>query len=142
MLKACAVCGTEFNAKRKAARYCGERCKKRAQRRPGGTVVTLASAARPQRDAPAPLSGDGLAAATARALERAGRSDTELAAAAMLLARRLDSAVDSETGAGVAALMKEYRATLAEATKDAEAADDELDQIRGSAALKLLAGGA
>lgn len=139
MRRSCAVCKTEFEAKRKAAKYCGERCKKRAQRGPTAKLVSLPP---PKSTPEMPTAGDELAQATADALEKAGRRSTELGTAAMLLARRLDAVSLLETGAGVAALMKEYRATLAEATKDAEAADDELDQIRGSAALKLLAGGA
>jgi hypothetical protein len=67
-----------------------------------------------------------------------GRADTELGAAALLVAARLDAVSLRETGAGVAALMKEFRATLADAVRDAESSDDELDQIRRSAALKLI----
>jgi hypothetical protein len=36
MRKTCAMCPTDFEAKRPSAKYCGERCKKRAQRQPGG----------------------------------------------------------------------------------------------------------
>lgn len=132
MTKTCSSCGKPFEAKRRAAKFCGDRCRKRAQRRPGAKLLTL-----PQPDA---VDGE-LASATQRSLSNAGRLDSELAAAALLLARRLDAVASIETGAGVAALMKEYRATLADALKDAEADDDELDEIRGSAALKLLRGG-
>lgn len=136
MIKACVQCGQEFEAKRAAAKYCGERCKKRAQRAPAANVVAIGTAAQ------APRLPDGeLTRATHRALDDAERLDTEMGTAALLLARRLDLASLAETGAGVAALMKEYRATLAEALRDVEAEDDELDQIRAAAALKLIAGG-
>lgn len=133
----CVSCGERFEAKRGTAKYCGARCRVRSHRAPSARVVAIGAAGKPGAQ---PGDGD-LASATRRSLEAAARLDTELGAAALLLARRLDAATFAETGAGVAALMKEYRATLTEALRDAEAVDDELDQIRGSAALKLLKGG-
>lgn len=138
MIKTCVSCGEPFEAKRAAAKYCGERCKKRAQRAPSANVVAIGTATKSAT--PRAAEGD-LTRATRKALDDADRVDTELGTAALLLARRLDLASFAETGAGVAALMKEYRATLAEALRNVEAEDDELDQIRGSAALKLLRGG-
>lgn len=141
MRKVCEGCGEEFEAKRRSAKYCGATCRQRAHRRPA-KLVAVPTAPEPPREPQTTWTDDGLAEATRRSLEKAGRLGTELGAAAMLLARRLDKVAFDETGGGVASLMKEYRATLAEATKDVETADDELDQIRGAAALKLLAGGA
>lgn len=125
----CKVCGIEFGAKRATAKYCSERCRKRAQRAPA-SVVGLQSLG--------PVSDGDLTRATRAKLVAVGRADTELGAAALLVAARLDAVSLRETGAGVAALMKEFRATLADAVRDAESSDDELDQIRRSAALKLI----
>jgi hypothetical protein len=85
--------------------------------------------------------GEGvLTVSTRRRLESVGRDDTELGVAALLLATRLDSLAANDTGGGLAALMKEFRATLAEAVKDADDDHDALDDIRQSAALKLIRG--
>src|ERR1019366_44147 len=113
MRKSCVVCGAELEAKRADRLYCGSRCSKRAQRQPkpmDAEVIPLAVALSPS---------DGrLAAATCVRLVSIGRRDSELGAAVLLLAKRLDDTSMVETGAGVAALMKEYRATLAEAVRD------------------------
>jgi len=129
MRKVCVIDGTPFEAKRPSAKYCSERCKKRAQRRPSGVVGLPA----PKLDSSAP----SLADATLRRLEVAGRVDSELGTAAMLAAARIDNS-RTETSGGFAALMREYRATLAEAVKDAAHDDDALDEINRSAALKLV----
>jgi hypothetical protein len=129
MLKTC-ECGAEFEAKRAAAKYCSERCKKRAQRRPGGTtkVVTLPPAA--------PASTGSLAAATQAELDRAGRLASAVGQAALALARRIDAS-HGETGSALAALVREHRATLAEAVKDVEVAADPLDELRNRRERKL-----
>lgn len=57
----------------------------------------------------------------------------------MVAARRLDGMGSGETGAGVKALLEAHRLALAEATKDAKQEADPLDEIRRSAALKLIA---
>jgi hypothetical protein len=136
MHKVCVVDGVGFEAKRAAAKYCSERCKKRAQRKPPADAVDLAARRR------AAAGGDGaLLAATRQGLAKVGREDTPLGTAALSIAERIDMVGLSDTGGGMAALMREYRATLAEAVKDADQIDDALEQIRGSAALKLIAGG-
>lgn len=129
MRKVCGACGIGFEAKRANAKYCGEKCRQRGHRRPA-PVVGLPT--------PGPVPDGTLTAATRAKLEAVRRADTELGAAALLVAARLDAVSLLETGAGVAALMKEFRATLADAVRDTESADDELDQIRRSAALKLI----
>jgi hypothetical protein len=132
MQLACASCGGKFEAKRANAKYCGERCRKRAQRKPPATVVGLPS--RPRRPG-------RLAKATKARLEKVGRLDSELGEAVLLLADRLDRVGMVDTGGGIAALMREFRATLAEAVKDDGNSGDALEEIREAAALKLIAGG-
>lgn len=134
MRKTCAMCPTEFEAKRSAAKYCSERCKKRAQRRPGGTKAAkvLAISAEPPSETPL----GGTAAATAAELERAGRLETALGQAALALAYRIDAGV-GETGSSLAALVREHRATLAEAVRDARQKADPLDELRARRERKL-----
>lgn len=127
MRKSCADCKTDFEAKRASAKYCSERCKKRAQRRPGGTAAPVVDL-KPARIPEAPPSGS-VAAATRAALDKAGRTDTPAGQAALTLATRIDWA-QMETGAGLAALVRQHLATLAEAVRGAEKAADPLDELR------------
>lgn len=75
--------------------FCSPTCRKRAAR---GALV-------PSQRPPAPLGGGGLARAVTEELEEAGRLETVLGQAALMLARRIDA--DRDTGAGMAALGRE-----------------------------------
>lgn len=135
--KQCVMCDQPFEAKRSAAKYCGERCKKRAQRAPAdaSNVVSLG------RD---DVGGGGtglVESATRTELEAVGRLDTALGRAALAIAARLDAAGAGETGAGFRALVDGHRAALAEAMRDAEREQDAVETIRASAALKLVSSG-
>lgn len=132
MRKSCASCGQEFEAKRAAAKTCSERCKKRAQRSPQAesSVVPM--------ERPAESTGRLEQAATAE-LESAGRLRSASGEAALALARRVDAS-QGETGSGVASLVREYRAAMAEALKDAETESDPLDEIRLRRERKLASG--
>lgn len=134
MRKTCAMCPTEFEAKRSAAKYCSEKCKKRAQRKPGGTkaakVVKL-----PAESADGSAAGP-LTVATMAELEAAGRLNTALGQAAVALAGRIDTGA-TETGSGLAAMVREHRATLAEALRDAEGQADPLDELQARRERKL-----
>jgi hypothetical protein len=77
-----------------------------------------------------------LAAATQAELDRAGRLGSAVGQAALALARRIDAS-QGETGSALAALVREHRATLAEAVKDAEVAADPLDELRNRRERKL-----
>ena len=132
MRKQCAVCPAEFDAKRASARYCSERCKKRAQRSPDRKA-----AAQPGK-APGPPAGltelapGGLMAATEAKLNAAGRLDGPEGQAALILAARIElSPFSAETGASVAALVRQLHATLAQALAGAKAAADPVeDELR------------
>lgn len=132
--KTCAVCGAGFEAKRAAAKYCGERCRKRAQRRPGGTkaVKVLELPAEPTSETPS----TAVAAATVVELERAGRLETAVGQAALVLAQRID-ANSGETGASLASLTRDHRAAMAEALRDAEVNSDEVDELKARRERKL-----
>ena len=77
-------------------------------------------------------------AATLRELEAAGRADSSVGLAALGLAARIDTAAD--TGASMAALVREYRATMAEAVRGASVAASPLDELRRRRDAKLNAG--
>lgn len=123
MRKACDTCGDNFEAKRRTAKYCSDRCRVQAQR----NSVPVA----PVKPLVRPTSPDeGELTAVARAELRA--ADREQSAAGQLvlaLARRIDDA-GSESGASLAALVKEFRASLAAATAGAEQAADPVDELR------------
>lgn len=123
----CTVCAVGFDAKRES-KYCGGRCRKRAQRRPEG----IAAAAIPAGDAPdtpGARPGAGLEQATRGELAAAGRAETAVGQAAVVLAHRIDRGT-TETGASLAAMVREYRATLAEALRETEQSTDPLDELR------------
>lgn len=131
MRKSCAVCGTEFEAKRAAAKYCGQTCRQRAHRRPEAASDAKVLPLPPETTSePAPVMvGGRLAAATAAELDQAGRLETAVGQAALALAARIDGGI-RETGAALAALVREHRATLAEAVRGAAKAADPLDELR------------
>lgn len=134
MRKACAECGEEFEAKRTAAMYCSGRCTKRAQRRPNPQEGPA-----PVREMPVQPSAGSVTASTQAELERAGREESAAGQSALALARRIDAS-SGETGSGVAALVREHRAVLAEALKDAETAADPIDELRTRRERKLASG--
>lgn len=106
------TCGETFMAKDRRARYCSDRCRKRAQR--AGEVVELPVTPEP--------SGQGAnEAATVRDLEAAGRLDTYLGQACVTLARRLDRP-GVDTGSAVAAVAARLDDLMTKATRGAGAA--------------------
>ena len=115
MTRECAACGQPFEAKRSTARYCGEVCKKRAQRR------------QPKGAKSAPPAPRTLVDVTRARLEAVGRLDTVIGQQALRLAGRLLS--DYDTGSALAALSREFRATMTEALADVEVAADPLDEL-------------
>lgn len=121
MEKPCAVCGIGFDG-HPSAKYCGATCRKRAQRRPGGVKADPVE--------PVAAEGEGpVTAATLSELNSAKRAGTALGESALALARRIDGAA-RDSGASLASLAREHRATLAAALADAESAADPLDELR------------
>jgi len=88
--------------------------------------------------APAAAEDGPLVKAAVARLERAGRLGSDLGEAALLAARRCESASTADTASGLAALLKRYQETMAEAVRDADRDVDALTDIRSSAALKLI----
>lgn len=129
MLRKCDVCDVEYEAQRPSSRYCSSRCRVRNTRSPRPKpVATLPPV-------PAPAAG-GLTESTRVELAKAGRTDTPLGQASLLMARRLDAAV-REPGMGMAALVREYRATFEQAVKGAQTAASPMDELRARRDNKL-----
>lgn len=121
MQRSCAVCGDTFEAKRPQAKYCGERCRKRAQR--GGI------AAKQQDSPPAPTRPtSGLVDAVRVELEAAGRLDSVSGQHAIELANRIVDAPGMNTG--VAALSKQLQAVLGEALRASTKQANPLDELK------------
>lgn len=80
-------------------------------------------------------------AATAAKLAKAERVDSPEGQAALILAARIEmSVISAETGAGLASLVKQYHATMAEALKDAAKGTSPLDELRSRRERKLASG--
>lgn len=122
MKRSCAQCQKPYEAMSPRSRYCSGTCRVRAHnlRKKAAVVAELA---------PAPTDRPPSVAATVRAeLSAVGRLATTAGAAAMALAVRIDA--QAETGAGVAALVKQLHATMTVATADVQVAVDPLDELR------------
>jgi hypothetical protein len=125
-LRSCDVCDRQYDAKRPSSRFCGATCRKRNQRSPEPAAAPALFVA--------PASG--LSAATAAELEAAGRLETSLGQAALVLARRVDGG-DREPGSALASLVREHRASLAEALRGAQQAASPLDEVKARRDRKL-----
>ena len=119
MKRPCDLCGTVYEAKRATSKFCSSNCRTRKAR---GVVVDLPagrlSGVVDESDVPM---ATPVETATLKALVEAGRLDSPLGAAAMMLARRMDSP-GLDTGSAVAAVARQLEATLASATRGASAA--------------------
>lgn len=113
MDRTCTACGKTFTAKRSTAKYCSSSCRANVST---GKVVPLNPGA---PIASHPASTGSLSDATSTQLADAGRADTPVGVAALLLARQLDD--PTTPPAARAGLTREFRSTLAEALKGATA---------------------
>jgi hypothetical protein len=100
-MRKCAICQRPFEAKRPQAKYCGETCKKRAQRVPAGIVPIKPAEPVHETASQAHTPGD-VAAAVAAELTAAGCESSSLGAQAIQLVRRMTEQAD--TGSAFAAL--------------------------------------
>lgn len=115
-MKVTCVCGVKFDARNPRAKYCSDRCRKRAQR--GGEVVTLPMPAR--EEPPAEPDMGGVERTTRAALTEAGRIETPMGQACLAIARRIDQP-GPDTGSALAALVARLESSLATATRGAGA---------------------
>jgi hypothetical protein len=125
----CQSCGRPFEAKRTAAKFCGDTCRKRAQRAPRETEAPLTVMA--------PITAPPLVRTTRRALEEAGVVDSVPGQQALLLAERMSN--PHETGAAVASMSKQLQAVVSEALRSVKRSDP-LDELRGRRDAKRVAG--
>lgn len=117
----CQHCGSTFETRSHRAKWCSERCRKRRERAGGGTFADVVAMPPPK---------EGVERATTAELERLGVASTPYGAAAIALARRIDRGDYADTGSALAALVKEWRATMA-ALRDAGSREaDVLDELR------------
>lgn len=118
MVKTCLSCGREFEAKRAAAKFCGDTCRQRAKRS-GATLVPLGTPEPNDDDSP-------LISAVRTTLDEAGVLETVSGQSALLLAQRLSSPF--ETGAAMAALSKQLEALVSSALASVKRAD-QMDEV-------------
>lgn len=119
-MTSCDACGGPFTRKRSWQRYCSTRCRSRYAR--GARAPATAEGAA-QRTGPGPVE-----VATRRELEAAGTQASVRGQLVLALARRLDEA-DRDTGGGMAAVAKQFHASLAAALDDGKPKDDPLDEL-------------
>jgi hypothetical protein len=135
MARSCARCGKEL-AGGSRQRFCGSDCKQAAYRaRKSGVPESKTSVV---VDLPHNPGAASVVSTTRAELAAVDRLNTSLGQAAVALAERIDNA---RAVMGFAALVKELRDTMREAMKDVEDDSDALDEIRASAALKLIRSG-
>jgi len=132
MLRTCDICGTEFEAKR--ARICSSKCRMRKSRgtvliKPGKVVALGNSALLPDD-----VEASAVEAATRRVLVELERMETPQGQAVLVLARKIDDGRD--TGAGLAALVKQFDQTLRAATSGAHEDASPLDKARDELAAR------
>lgn len=125
MHRACDFCSIEYEAKHPSSRFCTAVCRKRNQRSPRQPPAVAPPVL---AELPAP-GGTALTDATRAELTAAGRVDSALGRAALLLAQRLDAS-EREPGTALAALIREHRAARSEALRGAKAAADPVDELR------------
>ena len=123
----CDHCGTTYEAARPSSKFCGPTCRQRHRRNP-----ELAATAPVATIAPATASG--VHGATLNELTAAGRAATSTGTAALALAARIDSGLD--TGSALAALVKQHVLTMADALRGAQVAASPLDELRRRRDLK------
>jgi hypothetical protein len=130
MEKECARCGKPFQSRQSAARFCSKVCRNQANR--ARAQGQSESVAKPKRTRKAKAQVDdspiGTLGAVIAELTEAGRLNTSAGQAAVALASRIDAGAESSSG--LAALTREMRSAMAEATANVAQAGDALDELR------------
>lgn len=139
MIRPCDVCGIPYEAKRPNSRFCGGTCRQRAARGykpPPANVVALSTVST------VPADGDKgpVEVSTLQVLTECERQSTPLGEAALALARRVD--IGRDTGAGLAALVKQLESTLRSATVGVIDEASPLDKARDELAARRATRGA
>lgn len=129
MQRSCDFCGMSYLARSRSSRFCSSTCRLRNHRSPVRAVSALPVHASPP---------GGLVAAITAEFEQSGLLGTVLAQQALVLARRVESPLES--GSGVASASKELRTVVA-ALRACRVEDDPLDELRRRREWKVAAGG-
>lgn len=133
-LKRCEQCGTQFEARKSTAKYCGGNCRTRASRNRTAAAINsggqTASPAAPKQPVGGVVlvAGEGLVAQVQRELEEAGRLDTVLGQQALVLAQRM-RVVSPDTGSSLSAISKELRTVMAQALDGVAIEGDPIDEV-------------
>jgi len=138
MERPCDVCGTPYEAKRPTSKYCSSRCRMRVHRGYKAPANVIALGTVPA--VPAPGEFGPVESTTLGVLAEAERENTPLGQAALALARRVD--VGRDTGAGLAALVKQLESTLRTATVGVATDASPLDKARDELAARRATRGA
>ena len=121
----CTFCGEGFEAVRRTARFCSQRCKRRSYRASGAPEPPAPDAGSAVVEDPRRL---GILVATLRELEGLAKVDTVLGQSALIMARQLESGRD--TGSSAAAVSRELDRLMVR-IRGAEAAPrDQLADVR------------
>lgn len=140
--KECVVCGGKFTAKRDRARFCSPRCQMRSSRatkrgeelppmrREGSPLVVLPKAKPSEGE-----SEGGMVGVTVAALEAGDRLNTPMGQATLLIARILDSGIQ-DTGSSIAALIRQYDASLTKALDGSSVVETPLERMKRQRQLK------
>lgn len=134
MRRSCDICGKRYEAKRQNSKYCSGNCGQRAYRLRQGqkarsTIVAIST------DAPEPTDEQGpVEASTLQVLTACERETTPLGLSVLAMSRRIDAGFD--TGAGLAALVKQFESTLRTATSGALDEQSALDKARDDLAVR------
>lgn len=129
-MRSCSACGSPIPPQKGGGRprtkceSCSPPRKRDLKRRAPHKLVVVEAAAEPE----APSGGE-VEATTRAKLEAAELLDDPSGMAALALARRIDRSM-LDTGAGVAALVREHRAALADAMTRGKVAADPLERLR------------
>lgn len=132
-VKKCEQCGRVFKAESDRAKYCATRCRTAATRarKRLADVPSVVDGARmvalPPMAAEKQAAGGGMVEVTAAALEAAGRVNTPMGRATLLIAQILDSGIQ-DTGSSIAALIRQYDASLTKALDGAQVAETPLER--------------
>lgn len=133
MQKPCETCSTPFEYGNNKARFCSDKCRKRAARRLAKVVEFPAQTPEltPQNDPnqaqSTPISS--LLGKIRSTLAESGVLETPNGQLALKLAERLETQTN-DSGSSVAALSKELRMVMAEALNRVVAADDPIDELQ------------
>ena len=129
MQMTCQLCGRSFAAKSKRAKFCSDKCRMRnhyvggSADKPNLRVVESPADERPRPDG-------SLLGSVLVTLSEAKALDSPAGRLAVSLATRLDDPNAMDSGSAVAALSRELRAVMAEATARAKSSTSPLALIR------------